>query len=90
MFQELALATCTSALVTVIDAEPVFYRDIRELVLQLGTSDPELRRTLRAAGLPEAAVEELKTHIATHPTLLEAAGASQHVRALVADSYHST
>eukprot|EP00959_Pyramimonas_sp_CCMP1952_P009945 207240-Pyramimonas_sp.AAC.1 len=67
MFQERALATCTSALFTMIDAVSAFYRAIRGLVLQLGTSGPELRHILRTAGLPEAAVEELKTHIATHP-----------------------
>jgi len=72
-FQELALLQKTSALFVMIDAISAFYRAIRELVLQLGTSDADLRRILHTAGLPEDAVEDLKLYISTHPTLLETA-----------------
>eukprot|EP00959_Pyramimonas_sp_CCMP1952_P134770 2820250-Pyramimonas_sp.AAC.1 len=70
-----------------LDAVSAFYRAVRELVMQLGTSDADLHNILQTAGLPPGAIEDLEALIAAHHTLLEQAGIARHIRALTASSY---
>eukprot|EP00959_Pyramimonas_sp_CCMP1952_P351781 7370662-Pyramimonas_sp.AAC.1 len=56
-----------------LDAASALSRAIRELVMQMGTSDSDLHVILATAGFTTSATESFKSHIAQQATILEAA-----------------
>eukprot|EP00959_Pyramimonas_sp_CCMP1952_P262820 5495722-Pyramimonas_sp.AAC.1 len=57
-----------------LGAISAFYRPARELALQLGTVDRDLRFVPAAASVPGDAVGDLKTHAAAKSHLLQQSG----------------
>ena len=79
---------CTAA-VTFYDIKAAYYRLLRHTLVPTLADDRPLLALIHQLGLPAAAVEELRSHLA-NMALLPEAGVSPHTTAIVADLFRGT
>ena len=71
------------------DVRSAFYRVVRQLVVAVPETDEQLCALVQTLGLPQAALQELRSKLESAAALPQA-GASPHVEALLADVLQGT